>query len=262
MGQFTVGSAALNAIAGMPFRAKPRRSGAPHRTGAPVLRDSIEDTKLDEGFFQLPSPGEPDRMLRIARKTLDAGKRLRRDARAGTRTLSAMERLLTQLTASAVRVYEELTTLCRLNKGRVYPSYDHLEEATGLGRSTIRRSLAVLEAIGFLVRQRRFTRVEAEGPGPRWKQTSNAYRLLTPKCVLGYLPRWLRPAPLPVDDEWRREAHADDIQHMLKSLSCSEFAKATVGGDLGKWLARLGAAVDQREREVQSDPQPLMDSYI
>ena len=52
-----------------------------------------------------------------------------------------------------------------------------------------------------------------------------------------------------------------DTRHMLKSLSCRELAEATVSGSLGKILAKLGAAVDRREREAQIDPQPLTDSY-
>ncbi len=70
-----------------------------------------------------------------------------------------------------MRVYEDICTLARLNRGRVFPSYDHLTTATALGRATVARAIALLKEIGFLVRQRRFKRVEGEGP--RYKQTSN-----------------------------------------------------------------------------------------
>jgi hypothetical protein len=40
---------------------------------------------------------------------------------------------------------------------------------------------------------------ERRGPGPRWEQTSNAYRPVVPKRLLSLLPRWLRPAPVPDD---------------------------------------------------------------
>jgi DNA-binding transcriptional ArsR family regulator len=249
MGTYAVGTAALNVLSGIPVRTGKARSGALHRTGVPVLAGSLEAETFEETFFQVPARGEPDRMLRAARKALDAGKRLMREFRAGTRTLSASERLLTRLTASAVRVYEELTTLARLNKGRVYPSYDHLVEATGLGRSTVRRALAALEAIGFLIRQRRFKRMAGEGAGPRYEQTSNAYRLLLPKSVLGYMPRWMRPAPLPVDEEWRRQEEAGEAARMAAALPNYEFARLTVGGEMGRVLARLGASMDAREAE-------------
>lgn len=281
MGMFTVGDAARAALGslggslagsaggsprgglagGTMLRRAPARSGAPHRTGAPVRRDSIEAGTFEESFFAVPAKGETDQLLRVARKTLDAGRRLRRDARAGTRTLSAAERAIAALTAAAVRVYEEILTLARLNRGRVFPTYDYLAEATGLGRATVARALPVLEAIGFLVKQRRFKRVAGDGAGPRYVQTSNVYRTFLPPRVLAYLPRWMRPAPLP-DDQLQRQDDQDEAHRMmLATLSCRELARATVAGPLGKMLARLGAGVDRRECESQIDPQPLTESY-
>ena len=257
----SVGDATLAALAGVAIRRKPARSGAVHRTGAPVLRDSVEAGTFEEAFFAVPAKGETDRLLHVARKTLDASRRLRRDARLGAKILTTSESVIARLTGSAVRVYEEILTLARLNRGRVFPSYDYLADATGLGRATIGRALAILEAIGFLVRQRRFNRVAGQGPGPRYEQTSNAYRPLLPERVLSYLPRWLRPAPLPQDEVQRHADREADTRHMLKSLSCRELAEVTVSGSLGKILAKLGAAVDRREREAQIDPEPLTDSY-
>ncbi|WP_230771733.1 helix-turn-helix domain-containing protein [Sphingomonas sp. Leaf4] len=251
----------MAAIAGMALRRAPARSGARHPTGEPVLRDSIEAGTFEETFFAVPAKGETDRLLHVARRTLDAARRLRRDERMGAKSLSAAERLITRLTSGAVRVYEEILTLSRLNRGKVYPSYDYLASATGLGRATIGRAIAILEAIGFLVRQRRFIRVEAKGPGPRYEQTSNAYRPLLPSSVLSYLPRWMRPAPLPADEAQRHADHAVELAGMRASLSCRELAEVTIGGQLGKILAKLGAAVDRKEREAQTDPEPLTDSY-
>jgi len=258
----SLGDAALSALGGMVSTRKPARSGAQHRTGAPVRRDSAEAGTFEETFFAVPARGETDRLLHVARRTLDAGRRLRRDARSGARELTAAERLISRLTASAVRVYEEILTLARLNKGRVYPSYDHLSAATGLGRATVARALTILETIGFVVRQRRFNRVANEGAGPRYEQTSNAYRPLLPEKVLAYLPRWLRPAPMPEDEIQRRIDHQEDTQIMLKSLSCRDLAETVVDGPLRKILAKLGAAIDSRERESQIGPEPLTDSYI
>jgi len=50
------------------------RSGAPHPTGAPVLRDSVEVGTLVPLFFASPARGENDRLLRAARRILDAGR--------------------------------------------------------------------------------------------------------------------------------------------------------------------------------------------
>lgn len=258
---------AIGKVGGRTGSARKARSGARHRTGAPVLRDSVEAGTFEHAFFVAPAKGETDRLLRAARRILDAGRQLRREERTGARTLTPAERLLTTLTAASVRVFEEILTLSRLNKGRVYPSYDRLAEATSLGRATVARSLRILEGIGFLVRQRRFKRIEdAQGPGPRYEQTSNAYRAFLPRIALAYLPRWMRPAPPPDDAAHRAEAHAEDMEHMVKSLTCRELAETHIGGALGKALARLGDALDRdrmrQERESHNDPQPLLDSYV
>lgn len=238
--------------------ARPRRSGGTHRTGAAVRRDSIEAGTFEDMFFAVPAKGECDHLLKVARQALDAGRRLARVERSGERALSAAERALTHLTASAVRVFEEVCMLARLNRGRVYPSYDRLAEVTGLGRATIARALTALERAGFLLRQRRFTRVEGAGAGPRYAQTSNAYRPLLPRRIMGLLPRWMRPAPIPCDQAQHAADQAEELAAMKATLSARELAQVTVGGPLGRVLAELGAALDARERESQSEPQPLL----
>lgn len=258
MTAFTLGEAAAMALGQMTGARK--RSGAVHRTGAPVRRDSIEAGSFEDHFFSTPAKGETDRLLAIARAALDAGRRLKRRARIEGRTLGGAERALTDLTAGAVRVYEELLTLARLNRGRVFPSYDHLAEATALGRATVARALHALEAAGMLVRQRRFARVEGEGAGPRYAQTSNAYRPTIPRRLLAFLPRRFRPAPLPDDAVHRAEVETARMAAMRASLSCRELAEATVDGALGRVLAKLGGALDGRERESHIHPEPLSES--
>lgn len=263
---FTLSQATAIALDGLSRRDRfPARSGAPHRTGAPVLRNSIEAGTFEDLFFMVPAKGETDRLLAIARRTLDAGRRLRRDARSGQRTLSKAERTITLLTAAAVRVYEEILTLARLNRGRVFPSYDYLSEATGLGRATIARALHILEEIGFLVRQRRFKRIESSGPGPRYRQTSNAYRPTLPQRVLAYLPRWMRPAPVPDDVVQHGIDRLASETIMLEAVSCRELAKMTVGGQLGKMLEKLGALIDRapthHQCESHNHPEPLTKLY-
>jgi len=243
-------------------QARKSRSGAPHPTGVPVLRDSVEAGTFEHVFFAAPAKGETDRLLRAARRILDAGRQLRREARAGARALTPAEQRLTTLTAASVRVLEEILTLARLNRGRVFPSYDYLSDATGLGRATVARALRILESIGFLVRQRRFKRVAGDGPGPRYAQTSNVYRALLPRIVAAYLPRWMRPAPLP-DDEIQREVdRITETETMIARLPLGEQAGAILSGPLAKVLARLGAAIEGHERESQDDPQPLPNSFI
>lgn len=271
MGTLAFGEALVGALGahlpGTKARApRKSRSGAPHPTGAPVLRDSVEEGTFEHLFFTAPAKGETDRLLRAARRLLDAGRQLRREARCDGRVLTPAEQRLTTLTAASVRVFEEILTLARLNKGRVFPSYDYLADATSLGRATVARALRILEGIGFLVRQRRFKKVEGDGPGPRYAQTSNVYRTFLPDMVARYLPRWMRPAPLP-DDVIQREAdRQDEMLAMRKTLDSREQREAMEKGVLAKVLARIEAAIDQKdaclERESQKDPQPLNNSFI
>jgi len=270
MTAITLGQAATLALGGMRARGSGRMStratAAPrtHITGAPVRRDSIEAGTFEDMFFAVPARGECDRLLRIARVMLDAGRKLKRAARAEGRSLTRSERLVAALGAGAVRIYEELLTLARLNRGRVYPSYDRLAERTGLGRATVARGLAQLEAIGLLVRQRRFRRIEGAGPGPRYAQTSNVYRPTPPAGlparILAHLPRWMQPAPLPDDEIQRETDRQGETRAMLATLSCRDLARVTLGGPLGRMLARLGAGIDRRECESHEEPQPLSDS--
>ena len=169
--------------------------------------------------------------------------------------LDAAEAALARLTAGAVRVYEEICTLARLNAGRVFPTYDHLAKATALGRATVARALVALEAAGFLIRQRRFCRTT--GMGPRYRQTSNIYRPLLPGKLLRFLPRSLRPAPLPCDAAIHQADAAAELAAMRATLSCKELAEVTLGGALGQVLASLGAAIDRGACESHLDPQPL-----
>lgn len=252
-----IGGVAANILASIATGSRrPTRSGAAHRTGAPVRRDSLEEGTFEDTFFIMPAKGETDRMLAAARKAHDAGRKLRRDARAEGRGLSASERAIAALTAGAVRVFEEICTIARLCGGQVFPSFDHLAEKTGHGRNTIARVIPILIRAGFLVKQRRFKRVEAdadgEGAKPRYRQSSNAYRPMLPKAVVRYLPRFLRPSPPPSDAVQREADRLEDQQRMLGQLSCRELARALVPGSLGEALARLGAGVDARS-EAQAE---------
>lgn len=160
-----------------------------------------------------------------------------------------------------MRVFEELLNLSRLNKGRVFPTYEYLADRTNYGRATITRALSALENVGFIVRQRRFKRVPGEGAGPRYAQTSNAYRAQLPSHVLALLPRWMRPAPIPVDAKAHQVEQVEMTKAMLSTLSCKEFAEATLSGPLGRMMARLGAGIDRAQREAQIGSEPLMDSF-
>jgi len=256
MTAFTFGEATTRVLA---QAARGQGGNTPRRLHAGVRRGSIEAGTFEDRFFAKPAKGECDRLIRMARVALDTGRRIKREARGERRDLTGPERLLAGLTAGAVRVYEELCTLARLNGGKVYPSYDRLASATALGRATVARAIQILENAGFLIRKRRFRRVEGEGPGPRWEQTSNAYRPVVPKRLLSLLPRWLRPAPVPEDALQHIADQAEEQDRFKAQLTCRELAQITVGGTLGRVLARLGIAIDRQvpARESHCDPELL-----
>lgn len=218
--------------------------------GRPVRRGSVEAGSFEDAFFAVPAKGACDAMLRAARDALDTGRRLKRMARTERRVLTGSERAIADLTAGAVRVFEELCALARVNRGRVYPSYARLVAATALSRATVARALRLLEAAGFLKRQRRYRRVDGEGAGPRYAQTSNAYRPMVPAGPLAklkaLLPRWKTPAPIPDDTALHARDEAASVAAMQARLSCRDLARARTGGTLGEVLARLGAALDRQ----------------
>lgn len=161
------------------------------------------------------------------------------------------------LTAGAVRVFEEICTLTRLNAGRVFPTYERLAKATALGRATVARALTALEAAGFLIRQRRLCCTI--GMGPRYHHTSNFYRPLLPGKLLRFLPRSLLPAPLPCDATVHQAEAAAELARCA-TPSGRELAEVALGGAFGRVLASLGAAIDCAACGSHSDPQPLLDS--
>ena len=241
-------------------------SGGVHITGRAIRGGSKLSGSFEDTFFRAPAPGEGDRQLRALKLALDNGKTIRREIRRKPRPVTREEDLLMKLTDATIRIYEELVALCRACKGAVYPSYDTLADRTGRSRNTVWRAIAALEALGFLIRQRRFKTIDdAQGAGPRYEQTSNAYRLELPAFAAKLLPRWLRPAPIPDDHAHREEERVLDVAHMFTRLSCRDQAREiTRGGnaELGRLLESLGAALDERtERESQIGAAPLNRVY-
>lgn len=224
------------------------RSGSLHRTGAPVRRDSLEEGTFEDGFFIVPAAGETDRMMLVARAAEREARHLRRKRRAGEH-LTKRERSIAGLTPSSIDLFEELCMLARTCAGRVYPSYQHFVDKLGVGRRTVARVLPLLEEAGLLIKQRRFRRIDGDGAGPRYEQTSNAYRPLLAEKLLSLLPRWTKPAPTPPDVVQREAVRQEEQVAMLSRLNCRELAKATLSGPLADVMARLGASIDMRERE-------------
>lgn len=223
-----------------------KRSGALHRTGRPVRGGSLEAGTFEDTFFRAPGKGEPDRQLKALKLAVDEGKKLAREARRRGEPLLGQDQLLAQLTDLTARVYEVFVTLSRVCKGEVYPSYDQIAKKSGRGRASVARAIKLLEALGFLVKVRRFKKVEGEGPGPRYEQTSNAYRLSLPEFAAKLFPTRRAPAPKPDDVVWHEIDRVETVAHMLATLPAKEFAAQATSPDL-RDAFRMRDALDLRE---------------
>lgn len=144
-------------------------------------------------------------------------------------------------------------------RGKVFPSYDHLARATGLGRATIARALRRLTALGFLTIRRRCVRLTPEGPGPRYAQASNAYRIEMPAQAERLLPQSMQAAPVPCDDLVRRAREKCSVQEMLKPWHVTGGLKVS-DPNLAETLNRLAARIIERESQFEPEP-PLNIQY-
>jgi hypothetical protein len=238
-------------------------SGGLHRTGRPIHGGSKLEGTFEDTFWRVPAKREGDRQLRALKLSVDEGKRIRREQRSEGREVSLHERLLMSLTDTTVRIFEELTALARACKGELFPSYETLAERTSRSRNSVWRAIGLLEALGFICRQRRFKKIKADGPGPRYEQTSNVYRLELPAFAEKLLPFWHRRAPKPDDQLQREEDRVLEQAHMLSRLSCREQAReihvlsGSEDNGLLAVLERLGRALDDKiERESQERTAP------
>ena len=87
--------------------------------------------------------------------------------------------------------------------------------------------------------------------GPQVEQASNAYALLCPKAMRGWLSKLFGKPRQPECEEDRRRRERDDLETMLAGMSAEERLAATWDGDslLGETLAALAGAVDRRDMQ-------------
>lgn len=131
--------AALAVLGGARFKRKPSRSGATHRTGAPVRRDSIEAGTFEDAFFSRPSKGETDRIYKRA-AALSAGRaNLRARIAHEEREPTPREAAILRFSRNTLAVLEALLRIARVQAGRVYPTLEYLAETVGIGRRTVTR---------------------------------------------------------------------------------------------------------------------------
>lgn len=242
---------------------KKARSGAPNPTGAKVRERSLEAGTFEDGFYFTYAKGETDRLYKRAEELLANKNAIRRLARAEDRVLTEEERLATLITNAALRVFKQLLQLARKFGGKVFPTYSELERCTGLCRDSVSRALSILERMGLLDRQRRCVAVEppADRPKARYEQTSNVYRFKFPNRLVRFLPRWLRPAPLPDDVVQQHADRIAEIEAMKASRTLrQQITDDTPDAELRRLLLSM-AAHFENDCESDKTPQPLHESY-
>jgi len=245
------------------MRDRPRsRSGAPNPTRAHVHPNSWRAGTFEDDFFYSYAKGEPDRLYKQAAELLKRKNALRRLARAEERELTEDERLATLITNTALRVFEQLTTLARTCAGKVFPTWEWIEAAAGVSRASVGRALSALARMGLIDKQRRCVPIDAPADRPKARnaQTSNVYRMRFPNRLTRFLPRRLRPVPLPDDVVQVETDRAEQIeQWRLWRTPRQVVAEDITDPELRAVLDRLAIAI---EGQSQNNGQPLINSSV
>ena len=153
----------------------------------------------------------------------------------------------------ALEVLELLGNLVSYRTGRLEPSLAYLMEKLRRSKDAVVRALAALREHGFLDWIRRHERIElVEGPGPRVRQVTNAYRISLPRRAAQLLGRLLGSPPLPDDVAHEQAERAAWVEAYKASLPLSELPLAEVEDDrLARVLGELGRAVEARAAQVR-----------
>lgn len=254
MGVISIGAATLAALE--------RVSGAAHAgnngsTGA-IHPDSLLAGSFEDDFFYQYAKGDADRLYQSAAELLKRKNALRRLARAEKRDLTDDEHLATLITNTGLRVFEQLTNLARTCAGKVFPTWEWIEAASGVSRASVGRALTALATMGLIDKRSRWTYQAAKSKTsrPTRKQTSNVYRMKFPKVLERFLPLRLRTTPIAVDQAEHHRRQAEQIERMRRSRTLRQFmTEEIVDNELRELLDRL--AISDDRCESQKDGQQI-----
>ncbi|NMN07560.1 MULTISPECIES: helix-turn-helix domain-containing protein [unclassified Novosphingobium] len=203
---------------------KPRvAKGGIHITRRPVWAGSVQTGSAEEHCFARPLSATMRKMIANAcYRTFKQAKELAREARTGTRSLTAEEQKLIGFTTSCRDILLKLLDDEKFRKGWCVPAYETIMRWTGLSRSTVHRSLRALADLGFIEWVRRFIYTKDRDFGARSEQTSNLYRIT--------LPAWLSKllglqAPTPDDHAHRLDTAQEEYATMLAQLPPGQRAR-------------------------------------
>lgn len=203
-----------------------RRPMPRDRSGAPIRRHSLESGTFERRWYRPVSSADRHKIEVAAeihdRRTKTAGRH--GGEVGGVRGLKLLSLMLGLQLASPF--------------GQLNPSIQWLAAKTRYSTDTIVRKLAALREAGLLAWHRRMKPSLDPDAEWRWRQDSNAYRILVPAWLAAALPVVMSP-PAP---------GSEDMEH----------AAAMASADLAAHVATLrpGARVEFT-REATAEPSPL-----
>jgi hypothetical protein len=133
--------------------------------------------------------------------------------------------------------------------GRLEPAIATIAEGIGRSYSAVHEALCRLRQKNFLHWMRRSRPIDDPEPGgPQVEQVPNAYALMVPEAMKGWLAALLHKGKVPACEADRRKRERDAFEAMLAPLTAEARHEATWNGDrlLGETLRSLAAAIDAR----------------
>lgn len=211
----------------------------PKAAAHPVRRGSRLAGRCEGAFWRRTDRQEMRRVVLAAKRYELAGRqRGRRNGPLGHVALEALELL---------------ANLVSYRTGRLEPSYAYLMRKLRRSKDAVHRALLALREHGFLDWLRRHEAIElVEGPGPRVRQVSNAYRLSLPARAARLLGHRGVEPPLPDDVAQAREDRAAWLAAHKATLPLSDLPLVEVEDEgLARVLGELGRAVEARASFLQ-----------
>lgn len=277
------GAAALAAIANLgvkapklsrKVRAKLERGDSP-RSGQPVWRNSYTEGQLEGRLWRRYGDGSKRTgsrlrgyVLKAARQTERETRRLRQERARECRQMAPEQREHARqadgpevlhharrglLGDVGIEVLEFLWSRVDFLTGRLEPAIATIAEETGRSYSAVHEALKRLKRGGWVQSIRRSRPVENPQPGGALvEQITNAYVLLIPQGLRRYVSMMFGAIPEPDCLRWDREQRREQEREMLRSLSASEYHRATFVGNADEeaTFAAIAKMIDDRESSI------------
>lgn len=218
------------------------------RSGQPVWRNSYYVGQIENRVWKPINGGNVRGGKRWTGALLKAARAIELRTRAERRETEPGARN-GALGDVGIAVLEYLYETVDFTTGRLEPAIRTIAEAIGRAYSAVHDAIVRLRRHGFLQWMRRSKPIDEPEPGgPRVQQASNAYALLVPKALQGWLARLIGGGPVPACEEERQARKKAEFEAMLAGLTAAEYDDSFNDAALfGETLRRIAAAVDARE---------------